>query len=169
MADVWAQTRTLAKEGRFDEIDDAIYIRYKHNIQGIHQDALQSTPLPPLPHTTGIWYYGPSGAGKSRQARADYPDAYQKAANKWWDGYTGQDAVIIDDFDPGHNVLGHHLKIWADHYAFTAEKKGGALYIRPDVICITSQYLIEEIWTDPATIEALKRRFKVTTFLPPLM
>jgi hypothetical protein len=38
----------------------------------------------------GIWYWGAPGTGKSREARAKYPDAYLKAQNKWWDGYTGQ-------------------------------------------------------------------------------
>lgn len=38
----------------------------------------------------GVWYWGDPGAGKSYNARLRYPDAYLKAQNKWWDGYTGQ-------------------------------------------------------------------------------
>jgi hypothetical protein len=51
--------------------------------------------------TEGIWLTGPSGCGKSHRAFAGfdpkthyvYPDD-----NGWWDGYTGQEVVIFNEF-----------------------------------------------------------------------
>lgn len=71
--------------------------------------------------------------------------------------------MVIDDLDS--NALGHYLKIWADHYPFMAEYKGGSRLIRPDTIIVTSNYHPDELWTDDKEMAtAVKRRFVLTKF-----
>lgn len=51
--------------------------------------------------TEGEWYWGPTGVGKSHVAFAGYnaETHYVKPVlDEWWDGYTGQETVIINDF-----------------------------------------------------------------------
>ena len=56
--------------------------------------------------------------------------------NKWWDGYNHEEVVVLDDYDPKHTeFLAYYLKIWADHYSFNAEVKGGMMRIRPNYYC----------------------------------
>ena len=82
--------------------------------------------------------------------------------NKWWDGYNHEACCVLDDFDPSHGkYLSYFLKIWADHYPFNAEVKGGMFEIRPDIIIVTSQYNIWQCFEDGETIQAITRRFQI--------
>jgi hypothetical protein len=72
-----------------------VFVRYHRGLQTL------STVLSKTRNfkTEVFWFYGPTGTGKSRRANDLAPDAYWKpAANKWWNGYEGQDDVIIDDY-----------------------------------------------------------------------
>lgn len=106
----------------------------------------------------GIWCWGPPGTGKSRWAREEHPEAFLKAQNKWFDGYVGQEAIILDDLDQGGACLGHYLKIWADRYACTGEIKGSTVNLRHHVFIITSNYKIEDLWPEPEMQAAIKPR-----------
>jgi len=57
----------------------------------VKAQALFKCLSPPYTHDSvrGVWYYGAPGTGKSLKARTDHPDAFIKAQNKWFDGYTG--------------------------------------------------------------------------------
>lgn len=142
------------------------------HFSGLHKAAALLYPAKLADTTTQhLWYYGDSGSGKSRTAREENPGAYLKMCNKWWDGYTNQEVVIIDDLDKNHAVLCHHLKIWGDRYPFPAEVKGAKLDIRPRLVIVTSNHHPDAIFEgekySDADRDAIKRRFKVVKFSIP--
>lgn len=156
----WSLVREKAKAGLLDDVPADMYIRFYRTLKEIARDNMVHPP--DLDNCAGVWIWGPPGMGKSTMARTDYPNAYLKPCNKWWDGYRGHDNVIIDDFDKNHEVLGHHLKIWADKFSFIAETKGGAITIRPKKIVVTSNYMIQDIFVhDVVLAQAIMRRFVV--------
>jgi len=160
----WEEILASAKVGNLEAVPAQVVVCHYSSLMRIQKDY---AAMPgDLDDVCGVWIQGPSGCGKSRKARTEYPQAYFKSCNKWWDMYQKQPYVIMDDFEPSHSVLGHHLKIWADRYGFMAETKGSAIAIRPQKIVITTQYRMDDIWKDSETIEALKRRFKVVDMFP---
>lgn len=164
----WDLALESCKRGRFEDVPSDILIRHLGNCMRI-QRQFGRVDLARLDQVCGLWFYGAPGTGKSWTARDRYPGAYIKMTNKWWDGYQFEDEVIMDEAELKTDVLGHHLKIWADIYPFQAEIKGGSMMIRPKVFVVTSNYSIDEIFgTDPELAKALKRRFAVTHFPAPL-
>lgn len=115
----------------------------------------------------GIWIYGPPGTGKTHYARNNWEDAfYIKPQNKWFDGYSGEKTIVLDDLDQMGACLGHYLKIWADKWACTGEVKGGKVNLRHDRFVVTSNYKIEELWPEDIEMQrAIKRRFEEKNML----
>lgn len=164
LKDQWGEVIALAENGMMDTIKDQyprLYLTYFKTLMSIK--AYKNVPLQgELQHE---WWYGPTGTGKSRQAWDLYPDHYSKAVNKWWDGYYGQEVVVIEEWEPKNEMTASKLKIWADRYPFPAEIKGGTLQrVRPTKIIVTSNYTIDECFPNPQDAEPLKRRFKVMHF-----
>lgn len=154
----WDNARKKAREGDLDAIPADIYLRCRHAI--LAEAVAHQKPPPDADGVCGLWLWGPPGSGKSRRAREDYPGIFDKPCNKWFDSYRSG-PILLDDFDTSHRALGHHLKRWADRYAFTGEIKGGTIMIRPERVVVTSNYSIRSIFADDNVLaEALERRFE---------
>ena len=66
---------------------------------------------------------GPPGIGKTHTIMDKFTKCggtvYEKAQNKWFDGYANERAILLDDLDlkTDHaQGLGHYIKRWADKW-----------------------------------------------------
>lgn len=149
--------RKLVEEGVINIKDVPAYMRGIQAYKLLEKPGLKK-------RCRGIWLVGPAGCGKSTWAKklGDLMGGfYEKAQNKWWDGYEGEKVVILDDLDT--EVLLHYLKKWADKFPCKGEVKGSMIWLHHDWFVVTSNFTIEEIVNktgDPEHfMDAVKRRF----------
>jgi len=100
--------------------------------------------------TTCDYYYGPTSTGKSEKAFKDFsPDTHYKYNlydNMFWNGYIGQETVIINEFR-GQIPLGELLEL-IDKYPHSVKIKGKETvpFLAKHII-ITSSLHPKEIYT----------------------
>lgn len=132
--------------------DDATTLaRYPRGLTLLSQ-LYDTTPKVP-PHV--VWLYGESGLGKTRSA-TEYADSYWISSGelKWFDGYTGQDTAILDDFRPSQVSFPKLLRL-LDRYEISVEIKGGYRRWVPKTIFITAN-------ADPTTMFQYKTPENIT-------
>lgn len=83
------------------------------------------------------YLYGAPGTGKSETALTENPSAYWKNKSGWWDGYTGQDTVILDEMDGTWFPWTTLMKL-LDKTPLNVEIKGGCVPFVPKKIVITT-------------------------------
>lgn len=100
------------------------FIRYHRGLHA-YQAIISSAPRSLMAEGPEVWvFWGDSGTGKSWRAETRWPDAYRKPPGKWWDGYCGQETVILDDFK-GDSMRLHDFQLMVDRYPLKVEFKGG--------------------------------------------
>lgn len=156
----------MVKAGEIDQLKDTrVYAQYQRyfdqRIASTQTNKRWQGELPQKNH----WVWGPAGSGKSRaiwdSAEQQQMSIYSKLQNKWWDGYHGEQIVLIEDVHPDWTKkASSNLKIWADRYPFHAEIKGSVVTIpTPSYhLVITSNYSIDECFEEK-DLDAIKRRF----------
>jgi len=101
---------------------------------------------------------GDAGTGKTRYAYEHFPDIYSKPRGEWWDGYTGQSAILLDDYY-GYLPYCELLRV-LDRYPYQVPVKGGFVQAQWDTVIITSNNMPQLWYKDKGLTPALRRRLK---------
>lgn len=114
-----------------------------------------------------IVLWGDSGTGKTRKAVEENPDAFilrETSTGYWWDGYDGEEVVIIEEFlgqVPLCQLLG-----WLDGYSCQVAVKGGTKLLMAKKIIFTSNVDPMDWYkgVDERRREAFRRRIDSSFF-----
>jgi len=159
----WEEVWEAAKTGRIEDIPVDVRVKHYRTIKQIEKDYMAPTSIEKQVNV----YWGRTGSGKSRRAWEEAGlDAYPKDPNtKFWDGYQGQEHVVMDEFRGKIDIS--HLLRWLDRYPVNVECKFGGVTLRAKRIWITSNK-DPRLWfpeLDQETLDALLRRMEITHFL----
>lgn len=137
------------------------YIKYSSGIQKLY--AFYNQPRNHM--TIGYWLHGETGTGKSRWVHENFPDAFWKLPDcKWFDGYNGQETVVLDDYRPTKELSFQMLLRLVDRYPMLVETKGGYINFSPKRLIITTPKPIPETfrhldWIGEENLQQITRRF----------
>lgn len=110
------------------------YCRYH---KGLEKLAVDKGPKWRDLDVTVLW--GPTGTGKTRQVM-EKDNVYKiDPPYKWWDGYEGEDILLIDDYKKGAIDRGLLLNL-LDGYRLRLETKGGHTWALWTQVYITTNF-----------------------------
>lgn len=120
-----------------------LYMKYSRSIEKMCNAVLVPRSEAPAVY----WRWGLAGTGKTRWVIQKHGEknVYIKDGTSWWDGYTQQDVILIDDFD--NNIPYRTLLRILDRYRYQGQVKGGYVNINSPYIFITCEYPPEHYWS----------------------
>ena len=115
--------------------------------------------------TVGIWYWGETGCGKSDKAFENYnPMTHYKFTEDWWDGYFGQETVIIDEFRGDILKFRDLLSLVDKHPHYVKRRCREPIPFLAKTLIVTSSLHPKDIYTNLNAndkLDQLFRRFKI--------
>jgi len=110
------------------------------------------------------WFYGATGTGKSTVAAEMLPNAYWKSPGKWFDGYDGEDEVIIDDIR--HDDISYHMALRLfQAFPVAVPVKCSTVPWLATTIIVTAPCHPKDLWNTSEDLAQLTRRiFEIREF-----
>jgi len=131
------EIKTMIEDGKTEEeIADYDFEMWVRSYRAFREYRLLITPQ--RNHEVEVTVLqGPTGTGKSKWAMDNFPEAYWKQRSVWWDGYSKQETVIIDEFY-GWMPFDTLLRV-CDRYPLLVETKGGQVnFVARNIIITTN-------------------------------
>jgi len=128
-----------------------MYVRYSRSLEKMFNAVMKPRTVAPQV----FWLYGKAGTGKTRFCIDKHPSHYVKDGTPWWDNYTQQEAIIIDDFD--NNIPYRTLLRILDRYVYQGQVKGSYVQINSPYIYITCEFPPKFYWEDNELAQVMRR------------
>lgn len=147
-SDIMACVNIIQNGGDMKEVAETHPAQFIRLYRGLTAFALVQAKPRTVKTRVRIYYGFLTGTGKSRMAAFDLPNAFWMTDEKgWWDGYTGQKEVIIDDFNPSTFSREFMLRLM-DRNGMTVPIKGGTVAWACEELIITTNHNPEHWYRD---------------------
>lgn len=157
-SDLEAVTESI-DAGQFDPSDFGVmYIKFHRGIDAYITHKYTDRETKPIVE----WRHGLTGVGKTYgvMSKYDRSDIYIKDSTMWWNNYTQQKVILIDDFD-GKWPFRDLLRL-LDYNAYQGQYKGGYVKINSPYIYITCEFEPSHFWKHNELAQVLRRIESIT-------
>jgi len=129
------------------------YIKFSKGIDALTCSLLTDRIDPPKV----FWRWGLAGVGKTRYVFDTHgtDNIYVKDSSMWWNGYTQQQVILIDDFC-GKWPFRDLLRL-LDRYPYQGQYKGGYVKINSPYIYITCEFPPSHFWQGNELAQVVRR------------
>lgn len=152
-----SQGSTVKEMLKKDQIKNYQGLRFAEGLKKYYETKRNWKP-------TVIWYYGKPGTGKTHKAmdichqHTDEDNIYEQLnTGQWWEGYDGQEYVVIDDMRGDFMKFNEFIKL-IDRYPYRVQTKGSTRQFLAKVIIITSPFPPERVYHTSECINQLLDR-----------
>jgi len=173
------------KAKKKEEDQHSHWLKITLECNDIHLHKVNRTEMEPIAELDEhrpkhLWWYGATGTGKTWLARKQYPGAYIKSTDEYWDNYKGEPVAIVDNVtkehieyqDPEFDKLSLHgeLTRWADNYPFHPSMirppyRGRP--IRPELILVISNEAPDKMYGE-VKMAKIRRLYSIVEFKHPI-
>jgi hypothetical protein len=166
--DLAAVAEEVLSSGSLDSVPPDYFVRYHRGLEQLLLRRSSHRTTKP----TVYWFWGPTGTGKSRTVRDSHPidDVYWVRNHKWWDGYSQQPVVCIDDLRSTNWPFEYLLHL-LDWYPMTVEVKGCTRKFNSPTVYITApgppDFMYQHKADEDHYSQLVRRIDEVRAFLPP--
>lgn len=144
------------------------FVKYHRGLEKAYEWLREPVGIVPMPYT--IFIYGPTGLGKTKQAymfdKRVFKMPYGKDGALWFDGYTDQQTILIDELREGRLPTDWLLQ-FLDGYEFQLEVKGSFRPRACKYVFITSCHSPEVLWGAasieyPQVMRRIRKVYEIT-------
>lgn len=149
------------------ESNPVLYHQYGRTLNRLEDIALRRKFRTEM--TQGIWLWGGTGVGKSHEAFQNFhPDTHYVLNHRdkgWWDGYKGQETVIINEFRGNDIYTYDYILELCDKYPMTVSRRSRepCPFLAKTIIITSSLHPADVFWrrNEKDNLDQLKRRFVI--------
>jgi len=149
------------------ESNPILYHQYGRTLNRLEDIALRRKYRTEM--TKGIWYWGRTDIGKSHHAYGDFhPDTHYVLNHRdkgWWDGYKGQETVIINEFRANDVFTYDYFLELCDKWPMTVSRRSRepCPFISKKIVVTSSIHPADIFWrrNEKDSMKQLYRRFEI--------